>query len=213
MRGVWVALVAGCGFHTAGRAMDTGAGEPEPDAPPPIDAAIDAAIAPIDGGFDVAQCPASYNAALPGPSRYRLVVEAHEAWEHSDACARDLPGATHLVVLNSQAEQTAVATLVAATVTLAGEAVWIGAVQLRSAARPNDGWLWLDGTALTTGWTNGEPNDIGNNENQEEQFVELEKARPTLNDSGGNVGNGALCECDGKPIAANAAAAIISNRP
>lgn len=210
MRVVWLAVIAGCGFHTPGRAMDMASGDPEPDAPPPIDAAIDA-------GFDLAQCPASYSTALPGfsgTSRYRLVVQAHEAWEHSDGCARDLPGATHLVVLDSQAEHTAVAALVAASMGIAGDAVWIGAVQLRSATRPADGWLWFDGTPLTTGWTLNEPNDVGNDESDhEEQFVELEKARPTLNDAFGTAGNGALCECDGKPIAMTAAAAIMSNRP
>jgi hypothetical protein len=46
-----------------------------------------------------------------------------------------------------------------------------------------------------------------------EQFARIEKTELYLQDSGGNTRSGALCECDGKPIAAIAAAAISANRP
>lgn len=171
-----------------------------------------AAAAPPDSGFDYATCPPSYNALLPGPTRYRLIPTPGAAWAHSDTCAADLPGATHLVVLETMPELVSVSGFVD-TATTAGNAVWVGGVQLRTALLPRDGWLRFDGMPLVDGWASGEPNDNGGTENQEEQFVYLERGRRYLADRAGATGNGALCECDGKPVAATAAAAIVANRP
>ena len=85
-------------------------------------------------------------------------------------------------------------------------------MQQTSATLPTAGWLWLDGTAVT-GWGGIEPNDRDRKEDQEEQFARIEKTRLYLQDSAGGGNNSALCECDGKPIAPAAAAAITANRP
>ena len=160
-------------------------------------------------------CPAGYDIAFPPPlsSRYRLIAAGQLAWTQSDACAADLSGATHLAVLETQDELDRVTALVAApTTALAGNSIWVGAVQQTSATLPTAGWLWLDGTAVT-GWGGIEPNDRDRKEDQEEQFARIEKTRLYLQDSAGGGNNSALCECDGKPIAPAAAAAITANRP
>jgi hypothetical protein len=195
MRVAGIVLIAGCGFQAHAPAGEEAA--PVPDA-----------------GFDPASCPASY-VALPGQitSRYRLITAGHPAWTQSDACVADLAGATHLVVLETRNELDSVTALVAApTTALAGNAIWVGAVQQTTATLPDAGWLWLDGSAVT-GWGGNEPNDRDQQENQDEQFARIEKTKLYLQDSAGTGSNGALCECDGKPIAPAAAAAITANRP
>jgi hypothetical protein len=194
MRVAWIALVAGCGFQS-------------PAADPSMGGAP-------DSSFDYTTCPASYNVALPGPTRYRLIATGRAAWDHSDTCNADLLGATHLVVLETMPELLSVSGFVATNAnTIANNAVWVGGVQLRTALTPRDGWLGFDGAALIDAWDPNEPNDTGGTEaDHGEQFVFLENAR-RLADRPGNTGIGALCECDGKPVATNAAAAIVANRP
>jgi hypothetical protein len=195
MRVTWILSIAGCGFQ----------------AHAPTDE--EAAPAP-DAGFDAAICPASYDVTFPAPSRsrYRLIAAGHAAWTQSDACAADLPGATHLVVLESQSEFDSVVGLVAAATTQVNS-IWVGAVQQPTAMQPLAGWLWFDGSPVTGGWGGIEPNDRDGRESQEEQFARIEKTKLYLQDSGGNTSSGALCECDGTPIAATALAAISANRP
>src|SRR5215468_9191095 len=127
MRVAWLAWISlmGCGFEG-----------------PPLPGQVFTA----DAGFDVAGCPANYNADLPGPSRYRLIPDGHPVWVQNDACVADMTGATHLVVLSSMAELSAVSALVGAPpVGIAGNAVWVGAVQPLTAMRPDEGWLGFDG--------------------------------------------------------------------
>jgi hypothetical protein len=202
MRLAWILVVAGCGFQSP-RASTDGAG------------GADGMPAAPDAGFDYALCPASYNAALPGPSRYRLITDGHRAWEQSDACNQDLPAATHLVAIDSPEELAAVKTFVAGPGPgLAGNALWIGGVQSKTAALPADDWFGFDGQPLINGWSGGEPNDRGGTEgNHEEQFVKMQKDKPYFIDTSVNDILSALCECDGKPIAATAAAAITAGRP
>jgi hypothetical protein len=200
MRVAWVVVIAGCGFQAQPVADDGSSAVP-------------------DGGaaFDYARCPATYNADLPGPSRYRLIIDGRPAWEQSDACMGDMSGATHLVVLDSQDELVKVAALVnAPPMGIAGNAIWIGAVQLRSATRPGDGWIWFDGATLTSGWHSGEPNDGGGPRGEgdhSEQFIKLQQGRTYYTDAAGSDSNGALCECDGKPIAKPALDEITAYRP
>lgn len=198
MRVAWVVLIAGCGFQA----------QPAPGESP-------TAAGPDAAAFDHAQCPPNYNADLPGPSRYRLITEGHPAWEQSDACAGDRLGATHLIVLDSQDEIMRVAALVNAPPTaITNSAIWIGAVQQRTAALPRDGWLRFDGEPLASGWNTGEPNDSNNTEtDHREQFAKLQAGRTYFTDSAGTDTNGALCECDGQPIAQVALDAIAANRP
>lgn len=209
MRVAWVVLVAGCGFRTPG----AGGGVEAPAAP---DAAVDVEDidAAIDAAFDFALCPGNYNLnlQLPGPVRYRLISEGDDAWVHSDDCNDDLAGATHLVVLETMAEVLAIGTLVDTTAGISHNSVWIGAVQVRNSAEPRNNWLGFDGAPLIDAWATNEPNDAGGGDNVE-QFVRLERARNYFVDIFGSDDNGAVCECDGKPVAPNAAAAIADNRP
>jgi hypothetical protein len=199
MRVAWIALVAGCGFETPA------ARDVQPDAEP--DAAVDA---PIDSFADA--CPSSYNVALPGPTKYRLILGGAAAWVHSDDCDDDLPGATHLVVLETMVELVSVGALLDTFTGIANDRIWIGGVQQRPAALPADNWLGFDGMPLLSGWTTGEPND-DTVEDGGEQFVRIERSRRYFSDIEGVDPAGALCECDGKSVAPNARAAITSNRP
>jgi len=188
------------------------------------DAAIgpdDAAIGPDDAGVDAfasTQCPASYNVALPGPSRYRLITTGAQAWQASDTCAQDLPGATHVVVLETTAEVASVEALVEdPPAPIAANSVWVGGVQLRTATQPGEEWIGFDGLPLIAGrWyvasNDHEPNDGDATENRLEQFVSISAGKTGLNDSDGSGSKGALCECDGHPLAASAAAAVADNR-
>lgn len=192
MRSALIILIAGCGFKSPAGAIDA------------TSADLDAA------GFDFAQCPASYNVALPGPSRYRLIATGHRAWEQSDACKQDLPGATHLAVIEIDKELADIKTFISNPgVGIASDGLYLGGVQLRTATSPSDGWLGFDGVPLINGWGGGEPNDGGGGEgNHEEQFVEMARTALYFIDVGGNESFGALCECDGKPVAATVAAAV-----
>lgn len=196
MRVAWIALVAGCGFQSPGPTVGG------------------TATTPPDSGFDYATCPASYNVPLPGPTRYRLIPEGRAAWTHSDACNADLRGATHLVVLETMPELLSVSAFVDNVTTVtADNAVWIGGVQLRTALVPSDGWLGFDAAPLIAAWAPGEPNDGTTETDHSEQFVYLQRDRRYLADKPGDTGAGALCECDGKPVASVAGAAILPNRP
>ncbi|HEY0477995.1 MAG TPA: hypothetical protein VGD37_10750 [Kofleriaceae bacterium] len=197
MRVAWVALIAGCGF-VAQPLQDNGA-----------------ASAPDGAAFDYASCPPSYTAPVAGPSRYRLIPDGHPAWTQSDDCADDMPGFTHLAVLDSADELGRVSTMVNnPALVLAGTAIWVGIVQQRTATQPDQGWIRFDGAAMTSDWHMGEPNDAGGGEaDHREQFVKLQRGRTYFTDSSGSDSNGALCECDGRPIAQVALDAIGANRP
>jgi hypothetical protein len=195
-RVAWIVFIAGgmgCGFQAR-----------------PADAEGIAVIAP-DAAFDVATCPASYNVSLPGPSRYRLITAGGVAAAQSDLCNADQPGATHLVVFDSLTELNAVGALVDST-NLAGNAIWIGAVQQRAATRPGDLWLGFDDVPLVDQWYDTEPNDGHGNEDHGEQFAVIFRNRHYFTDAANNFAAGALCECDGRPVGPMALAAIAENR-
>jgi hypothetical protein len=200
MRAAWIVLMAGCGFQAQVTTLDGTGGT----------------VAPTDAAaFDFATCPVSYDAALPGPSRYRLIKEGHRAWEQSDICAQDMVGATHLIEIDTMKELGDVAALIdTSNIGIAGNAIWIGGVQQMTATSPSDGWLGLDGQPLLNGWGGQEPDDGGGDEsNHEEQFVTVIENRPYFTDARGDTILGAMCECDGKPLSAAAAALITVYRP
>jgi len=166
--------------------------------------------------FDPAtDCPASY--LLAGPtSRYRILTTGQPASAHNTDCNDDLPGATHLVALDDAAELIAVMTHVNATANLPGGQgnAYVGGVQLRTQTTDLAGWLSITGGPLLAIWDPGEPNDGGDNaENSAENFTMLERTRSSLIDVSGTGAFGAVCECDGKPVDAAAAAAIIASTP
>ena len=203
MKTAWILLMAGCGFQSRATAVDS-------------PGAVDAAPAPPDVGVSLASCPASYNiTTLPGPSRYRLIDNGARACEQSDACNQDAPAATHLVVIETPEELAAVKAFVQKPgVGLAGNALWIGAVQPITAITPSDGWIGFDGKPLINGWSGGEPNDRGGTEsNHEEQFVKMQPDKPYFIDTAGTDILSVLCECDGKPIDPTAASLVDGYRP
>jgi hypothetical protein len=170
--------------------------------------------APTVVGFDYAHCPSSYNAALPGPTRYRLLIDGHRAWEQSDACILDVPGATHLAVLETPDELAAVVAFLAQSNGIAHDAIWLGGVQRRTALQPAEAWIRFDDSPLQAElWDRNEPNDGGGTETDHlEQFTMLEHDHTALTDVNGSVSSGALCECDGKPLNEDVIATIEANR-
>ena len=204
MRAAWIVLLAGCGFESP---LAMSPMNDAPDTPP--DAPVD------NASFDYKLCPASYNAQLPGPSRYRLITNGHSAWDHSATCNADLPQATHLVVLETMQEFTNVKAFVDGLPNnaIVHNAVWIGGVQPKTVAKPDEGWLAFDGTPLIKAWdtTTREPNDGSGETDHSEQFVFYEHNRPGLADVPGNTNSAVLCECDGKPVDASVASLINSN--
>ena len=200
MRAICIVFIAGCGFHSpAGGADGT-----SPDAD--------------TGGSSTLVCPASYDVrGLPGPSRYRLIKTGHPAWEQSDACNQDMPGATHLAVIETAKELADIDAYMRPGLGAEGDSLWIGAVQPPTAISPGDGWIGFDGAPLFNGWGGSEPNDhTDNNEtNHEEQFIRVTRTSPKTYfiDDGGDKSFGALCECDGKPISPAAALLVDSYKP
>jgi hypothetical protein len=165
--------------------------------------------------FDYARCPASYQAALLGPSRYRVLGDGHRAWEQSDTCNLDLPGATHLVILETADELARVAGFLAhANDGIAHNSLWVGGVQRRTTTRPGESWIGFDGAPLLDSWNNGEPNDDGGSgeNDHKEQFAMIEHNHDGLADAAGNISGGALCECDGKRLSPDVVATINDNR-
>lgn len=140
------------------------------DAPPP------------DGTAYLASCmTAGYTAASATTSLYRIAAGA-KAWVDAETeCAADVPGATHLVVLSSQAEVD-----------------YVKATRL--------GWVGLSDRATEGTFVNvtAEPNDVRpfasgqpDNGGGSEDCVQL-KAGGLDDDQCGN-GHAFLCECDGRP--------------
>lgn len=166
----------------------------------------------IPDAFDVTGCPDTYVTAGQ-TSRYRVILAGRKAWEHSDDCTDDLPGATHLVALDTIEEVAAIQTVVDAAGGLDDNKAWVGGVQPRMQVAVGVGWLSVTGgPMITTAWDGNEPNDGGGTEDSGENFVGYERGRDGLIDFPSNDTYGGICECDGKPLDAAAAAAIDANR-
>jgi hypothetical protein len=182
--------------------------DPTPAAGPVADAP------PMPDAFDVvSQCPTSY-VQLPGEkSRYRIIEAGGRFGSHSDDCTDDLLGATHLAVVDTLAELDQLEMAIDAVSNLDEEKAWLGGVQPRDQNTAIDGWLWATGApVLPTLWDGGEPNDEGDGEDDEENYAGIERQRDGLVDFPSDETFGAVCECDGKPLDAAAAAAIDANR-
>jgi hypothetical protein len=216
MRLAWAVALLGCG--SAGLA---GCGFKAEPAAQSIDAPAaglgnDTGSATVDApsGFSLASCPATYTAITGAPSRYRVIMAGAKIADQITACNADLAGATHLVVVSSADELTAI---VAYFKTLAAGMVhndtfWVGAVQLRDQPQPNVGWLGFDDNPVVVGlWKTGEPNDNGGGENNDENFAALKRDDTGISDTGSGNTEGALCECDGVAIGPQAMAAITAN--
>jgi hypothetical protein len=163
----------------------------------------DAALAP----FDLAMCPASYNASLPATmtvSRYR-VTPAGTVKNLEAACEGDHPGWTHLMVLDVATEGYQMAHALDPSVVF-----WVGAVQPKNQASVSANWSWFSGAAVpTSAWSATQPNDNNDGtENNEQNFAYVDSFNGTLNDSAPTYSFNGICECDGVPVPASVAAMI-----
>ncbi len=141
-----------------------------------------------DGGGDdgsgggVAECPTTYT------SGYRLEAAPLTWLAAEDACAADLRGHTHLVVLDTEVERVAVAELAQA---LPGDA-WVGVVRDPGGIAP---WPWryvTGGDATFAPFEGSEPNNMSG-----DQFtVVLRKSSRLLYDYGVGQLVHSVCECD-----------------
>jgi uncharacterized Zn-binding protein involved in type VI secretion len=199
-------LVSACGFSPS-NAIGVDADHPMIDAPkvqidahvnPPLDAFV-FEDAPAVEAFDPANCPIGYsnNTVTASPSsRYRIVGQPAVFGTQQTICAGDHPGWTHLVVLDTQLEATQIETA------LAGNAYYVGAIQPPNQQSPDVGWLQFTGEAVPADmWQINQPNDNGDVENNEQNFVAADNSTGLLNDVSGTYSYLAVCECDGKPIA------------
>ena len=217
-------LLAGCSFRGPGLGGDLTAADGGPadatDATASDSAAIGDATAPVDtpGPIDAALsadafalvCPGSYAVTIASStSHYRILTSNAVFSSHATTCNADLPGATHLIALDSTTELTQIFVALAAAVPQPNNSgFYIGAVQQPNQASPSAGWLIFTGAALPGGmWAGGQPDDAGGGESNSEQLGLIDR-NGTLQDVAGQTGYGAVCECDGLPIAPAVTAAL-----
>jgi hypothetical protein len=206
----WLILaigLAGCQFSLRGTGSDGGGTGDATDATG--DGAIDA--------FDSSVCPPAYTVAI-GSSRYALTATNRMAWTQSDLCNDDLPGSTHLVILETVGEaMQLMAELRLLPTQPVASRYWVGAVQDPLAAAVDAGWSTFAGQPLDPAlWSNFgvnliEPDDNGDLiENRAEQLavIDLTVTVGYLVDLSGLGNSGAVCECDGRAIAPLAQAHI-----
>ncbi|HUS27124.1 MAG TPA: hypothetical protein VMZ53_01400 [Kofleriaceae bacterium] len=176
--------------------------EPRPDG------GIDA---PDGAPFDLTSCPSGFGAVpnLPG-SRYAIHTPNGTFWAHHAYCNALLPGATHLLIPDTAQELDILASRLSTTVTYA----YVGAVQdAATATLPNAAWFKLDGQPLDAAlWGTGDPDDDDDIETDHySQTALLSRASRRLDDAGGATARPALCECDGKSVAASVEAIIAAD--
>jgi hypothetical protein len=214
LRGIAIAVLASaCGFTPNSASVD--AHTSHPDGHEPIDAPtqvtppdakvfLDATTPPA---FDPTMCPTGYsnNTVTASPnSRYRVINQGAGFTTHYTTCMNDHPGWTHLVVLDTMMEAMQI------HAALSGNSYYVGAVQPPDQATVGTGWLQLTGEAVPTDlWQESQPNDNGdNNENNEQNLTAVDDSSGLMNDVSGSFQYLGVCECDGKPIAPAAQAAI-----
>lgn len=207
-----IVLASACGF-TPNSASGDARTDP-PDGPHPIDGSH---VTPIDAfefhdamsqpAFDPTMCPSGYtnNTVSASPnSRYRVITTfAYYSTQYA-SCRDDHPGWTHLVVLDSVMEAMQV------HAAIGGNSYYVGAVQPADQATPATGWIQLTGEPVPPDvWEQGQPNDNGDDdENNEQNLTAVDDSSALMNDVAGGYQFLGVCECDGKPIAPAALAAI-----
>ncbi|MEO8841667.1 MAG: hypothetical protein ABI591_00630 [Kofleriaceae bacterium] len=208
-----IVLASACGFSPNSASVDARTDHLDGHHDP-IDASH---VTPIDAfefhdamsppAFDPAMCPSGYTnhlvTASPN-SRYRVTNQADVFSALYNACKNDHPGWTHLVVLDTTQEATQIETA------LNGNSYYVGAVQPANQAMVTAGWLQLTGEAVPADlWQTSQPNDDGDNfENNEQNLTAVDNTSGLMNDVAGSFQYLGVCECDGKPIAATAEAAL-----
>jgi hypothetical protein len=216
LRGIAIAVLASaCGFTPNSASVDAHTSS-HPDAHEPIDGGPH--VTPMDAkvfldamtppAFDPTMCPMGYsnNTVTASPnSRYRVINQAADFTTNFTACMNDHPGWTHLVVLDTVMEATQI------HAALGGNPYYVGAVQPQDQATVGTGWLQLTGEAVPTDlWQPSQPNDNGgdNSENNEQNLTAADDSSGLMNDVSGSFQYLGVCECDGKPIAPAALAAL-----
>jgi hypothetical protein len=185
------------GQRYADNAGDDLAGTCIGGSPPIDDAGVDAPP------FDVAMCPASYTEDLGNArSKYRLITTQANIWTHAAACAADLPGATHLVVIDDAAERDALRETLPVFPIIPPHVAYVGVVQDPAATSAKAGWIHFDGRAVAPGlWATNEPNNNGEPETTSRANVaDLNNASDGMQDNVGTAPSAAFCECDGVPV-------------
>jgi hypothetical protein len=167
-----------------------------------------------EGPFDPASCPSTYALALWPGSRFRIGDTERTAWTAHDRCSADSTTGvpTHLAVAATRDKLDA---LVGALTARADVRWWIGAVQPTSATEVGGDWLWLTGEPVAADlWdAPAEPNDGNGIEDiHDEQFAFIEASDAGLLDVNGITLLRFLCECDGRPVSAEAIAAVDQSR-
>ncbi|HET9987878.1 MAG TPA: hypothetical protein VFQ65_05145, partial [Kofleriaceae bacterium] len=156
--------------------------------------------------FDPALCPPAYtnNTITASPNtRYKILTDMATLPNQSNECNADHPGWTHLIVLDTVQEAQQIHTH------MAGNFYYVGAVQPKDQATPATGWLQLTGAVVPSElWQVAQPNDNGNAENNEQNFVAVDDSTGLMNDVNGAFQYQAVCECDGQAIAPAALAAL-----
>jgi hypothetical protein len=211
-----VTLAWGCGFTPSQSTSDGPASGPDghgsgADAATLHDAHAfnDAHVfmdAPAVTPFDPAQCPTDYtnNTITASPNtRYKILGDMATLKMQSDECNADHPDWTHLVVLDTVLEAQQLHSH------MGGNFYYVGAVQPAGQATPGAGWLQLTGAAVPDAlWQQFQPNDNGNAENNEQNFVAIDDSTGLMNDVNGAYQYQAVCECDGQAITPAALAAL-----
>jgi len=198
MRGaVWLLLLAGCDFTF------------NLDYINPVDAtAIDTSA----DTFNPDMCPIGYDVSLYPGSKFRIITATMKAWDASDDCTNDLDGATHLAAALTRDK---LDVLIGALTVRMQAYWWIGAVQPTNVSLPIERWVWTTGEPVDpTMWDSPvEPNDgNGIEDDHRDQFAMIGMNKPGLADVNGDSLQLALCECDGRPLADDAKAAIDQSR-
>jgi hypothetical protein len=160
--------------------IDAGPGKDATDAPQ-MDAPSDADLAAILA----MNCPPAGYTLAPGPNGYYRTVTTGTSWTNAKAaCAADVPGSTHLVVLSTAAEVSYVATQVTGT-----QVAWIGLSDIATEGQ----FATVTGeTGDQRPWSAGEPNNAGGED------CAAARSTAQLDDRPCGTGYRYVCECDGR---------------
>ena len=147
-------------------------------------------------------CPPSYTVTLPSTaSRYLVTTTTLLLTDHHTLCAQHLPGATHLVALDSLTELMELDAVLQLSPPPPLGRYYVGAIQRESQPAVDASWLTYTGEpVLPELWRSGEPNDLDDVEDGAESNAVVDD-NGRLVDVSGTQAYGAVCECDGRAIA------------
>ena len=136
--------------------------------------------------------PGYLDIGIPG-SLYRVLGEL----PFENGRARCLGEDADAVSINTNAERVELTSLVVSLPTSAacanGPCAWVGLRQLPGALNVNSDWAWPDLSMGQQTWTTGEPDDLDDSEDGDQQCAFID--RDGLNDGDCAVERLVLCEC------------------